>query len=789
MTVTITDTEAATGSRSIRRSGARGQARRRRVDRSARRAAAPLSLLATGLVLLTTLATVYSFCRIFPNWSYFPKMAIIAIAVHGICLVGRFRAWSLALVGAITIALTVCLVGALFLPSTMSAGLIPSRSTWDTAWQALADSWSQFRVTVTPVPVDGGFGITLAGTTAFTAFLADGFAFRAYGRAEAVIPGGLIFVITSSLGYDRLRVASAGFWLVAALAAVVVLRAAHAEGSSPWLGGGGAGRRLGGLAAAALAGGAAAALAAVVVGPALPGAGAEARVSTRQQGGSGTEVLSPLVDIQARLVNRSNVELFTVESSEPRYWRLTALEAFDGRQWRQDRSYSDADDLGGPRSGSVVQRIRIESLGGIWLPSAYLPTGVATSVAFRYNAELGSLIRARGDLFTGLEYVVASEPPTITPEQLAGSSSDDPPADDYRALPDGFPDDLRQLAANITAGATNDYEQALLLQNWFRANFTYNQNVPRGHSDRAMESFIRAKEGYCEQFAGTFGALGRALGLSTRVAVGFTPGDVDDAGIFHVRGKHAHAWPEVWFDGIGWVPFEPTPGRGDGSTTGFTGVPAGQAGGVLTDEADAAPGGDGSGNQTPTENGVPGGSVPDFGGANPISPDGLDGSAGGSATTAAPPTLAPEAGSGGSGSALGAVILGLLALAVLWVVAMPSVLRALRSGRARTPADQVLAAWDDTNVALGAAGAARRPDETPVEYAERAWRMTGCDRTGIRRLAALVTSTAYSGSEPTDEMAEEAEAIRNQAIETLRRRDGLWARLMRRVDPRYAAIS
>ena len=50
--------------------------------------------------------------------------------------------------------------------------------------------------------------------------------------------------------------------------------------------------------------------------------------------------------------------------------------------------------------------------------------------------------------------------------------------------------------------------------------------------------------------------------MASRVAVGFTPGDIDDAGVYHVRGKHAHAWPEVWFDGIGWVQFEPTPGRG-----------------------------------------------------------------------------------------------------------------------------------------------------------------------------------------------------------------------------------
>ena len=115
--------------------------------------------------------------------------------MHVVCLVGRYRQWNLAVVGLVAAVVAAALIGAMFLPDTMTAGIIPSRATWDTAWQALADSWSQFRVTVTPVPSDGGFGITLALVTALTAFLADGFAFRAFGRAEAVIPGGLLFVV------------------------------------------------------------------------------------------------------------------------------------------------------------------------------------------------------------------------------------------------------------------------------------------------------------------------------------------------------------------------------------------------------------------------------------------------------------------------------------------------------------------------------------------------------------------------------------------------------------------
>ncbi len=78
-----------------------------------------------------------------------------------------------------------------------------------------------------------------------------------------------------------------------------------------------------------------------------------------------------------------------------------------------------------------------------------------------------------------------------------------------------------------------------------------------------------ARRGYCEQFAGTYAAFARSIGLPARVAVGFTPGELTD-GVYVVRGQHAHAWPEVWFEGIGWVPFEPTPGRGAPGAQSYT---------------------------------------------------------------------------------------------------------------------------------------------------------------------------------------------------------------------------
>ena len=111
--------------------------------------------------------------------------------------------------------------------------------------------------------------------------------------------------------------------------------------------------------------------------------------------------------------------------------------------------------------------------------------------------------------------------------------------------------------------------------------------------------------------------MARYLGLPTRLAVGYTPGDLRSDGLFHVYGRHGHTWPEVWFDGIGWVPFEPTPGRGSPDAVGYTGVAPEQftgtgegTGTVQTTPATVPPRDNGDPDSSTT---VPGGGAPGAG--------------------------------------------------------------------------------------------------------------------------------------------------------------------------------
>jgi hypothetical protein len=128
-------------------------------------------------------------------------------------------------------------------------------------------------------------------------------------------------------------------------------------------------------------------------------------------------------------------------------------------------------------------------------------------------------------------------------------------------LPDDFPPQLRDLAARITVSGRTPWDRAVALQEYFTGgDFEYTLDVRIGDDTDAMVQFLETRRGFCQQFAATYAALARAAGLPSRVVVGFTPGTrATPDGDYVVRGRDAHAWVEVWFAGLGWRTFEPTP--------------------------------------------------------------------------------------------------------------------------------------------------------------------------------------------------------------------------------------
>ena len=207
------------------------------------------------------------------------------------------------------------------------------------------------------------------------------------------------------------------------------------------------------------------------------------------------------------------------------------------------------------------------------------------------------------------------------------------------------------------------------MQDWFQTQFEYSTTVQRGHSNDAMLDFLRIKTGYCEQFSGTFGAMARAVGLPTRVMVGFTQGVLRSDGLYHIAGRHAHAWDEVWFDGYGWVLFDPTPGRGAPGAEGHTGLEARQ-------EEGSGPTGGTASNDTPTPTVAPV--------SIPRDRPEFDGPTGPSIPRDTTLTTASD-----DGSASGWIVFAILLAILAWVVAMPRVVSRWSRRRHKEPAERV----------------------------------------------------------------------------------------------------
>jgi hypothetical protein len=294
--------------------------------------------------------------------------------------------------------------------------------------------------------------------------------------------------------------------------------------------------------------------------------------------------------------------------------------------------------------------------------------------------------------------------------------------------------------------------------------------VPPGHDERALERFLfETKRGYCEQFAGAYAVLARIVGLPARVGVGFTPGELGPDGAYHVRGLNAHAWPEVYLEGFGWVAFEPTPGRGVPGGEAYTGQAEQQANvqnpqqATTVPPATTAPAPPAEGEQSPSS--VPNREIE---------------SGGGSGTDEGSPIPAPL---------IWAIVIIVL-LASLWSGGVPLAKRLRRSRRraaARLPGERVMVAWDETAEALALAGARRHLAETLPEYAQRAAGATHLrpePSALLLQLAGDAAAASYAKDEPTVEVARRATQAASTIESELQDVAGPRRRLRWALDPR-----
>jgi transglutaminase-like putative cysteine protease len=440
----------------------------------------------------------------------------------------------------------------------------------------------------------------------------------------------------------------------------------------------------------------------------------------------------------------------------------------------------------------MVQEVTVSGLASIWLPAAYRPSAVEGVDGLSFSDGSGSLI-TRKDTSNGLTYKVTSVVPETSPDQLRkappsirGRSQLGQEFERYTRMGAAGTARVRQLASQLGERNATPYAKALAIQEHLRSeDFKYSLRVSPGHSGNAIDQFLFVtKIGYCEQFAGSFAVLARMMGLPTRVAVGFQPG-AERAGTFTVKDKDAHAWPEVYFEGIGWTAFEPTPPAGNPQAEQYTGVP-------YTPQESPVPG---EPQTTPTT--APPASSPTPGETTPPPPPKEE------PTPTEDPAAAKNSVWSGIVAALRraapvlAVVAGLAAL-VLGSAAFVAWERGRRRRRGGWSAEaRIHMAWEESTAALALAGVRLRPAETVAELVHRlrlpagGAALAGVERgtpanEALVRLGDAVVQTAYAGRSAGDGMADAAEVDRSVIVGACRSSLGRWARLRGDIDPRPA---
>ncbi len=300
----------------------------------------------------------------------------------------------------------------------------------------------------------------------------------------------------------------------------------------------------------------------------------------------------------------NNFVVMQVRSPLPAYWRANALDTFTGTAWVTSQAFlSRVEGTTGangyiytlpatelmPAGETVTETFQIRDVYTNYFFAGGDPQtlDLDQNVALRMNSMRS--LRVSNALGPTLDYRITAVIPRLKPADLVGLGTDYPAElDRYRTLPWGTIADLRgpdkdaEWRSKVESGApdgwewtelysfnrrvvgeaTDPYQIALLIERYLRRNYTYSLEPPTGEYFSPYAAFLfNYRTGYCQHFAGVMTLLLRYNGIPARVAVGFTTGSPDTTGTYVVSRNNAHAWVESYFPGVGWVNFDPTPGR------------------------------------------------------------------------------------------------------------------------------------------------------------------------------------------------------------------------------------
>ena len=280
--------------------------------------------------------------------------------------------------------------------------------------------------------------------------------------------------------------------------------------------------------------------------------------------------------------------VFTATSAKASYYRVAVDAEYTGTGWQAGADQNQSMPLDGATMrdsaatidyGPATSTALTFNGGKTYLP---LPYGQLTftggqpdpTTDFLLNPETRRMQTTDQARFQRLDIQV--QPKQISAAQLAAAtSSRQKVASRYLQLPRTLPKRIRTLAKRITAKATTPYEKVLAVQNYLKSDprFTYSKTDARRTPptrDYVDYFLFDSPIGYCDNFSSAMVVLCRSIGLPARWAKGFNTGTLlggsGNQKRYVIRNSNAHSWPEVYFDNLGWLPFEPTPGFSDPAT-------------------------------------------------------------------------------------------------------------------------------------------------------------------------------------------------------------------------------
>jgi transglutaminase-like putative cysteine protease len=511
------------------------------------------------------------------RWWGYAGVAVTVVTAIGLGL--RAIRTPVLLVGIAQMFALLCLLVALFTSSGV-LGVFPGPAALNELGAVLQNSIRVVRTGVPPVPAEPAVLCLVVIAIGLVAVLVDTLAVSAGTPAASGLVLLCVYAVPASLADEMLP-----WWafVLGALsfAALLAVDGAHrhqmwrnrptVQGTNGGLGGPAA--LVSGAVVIALFAGAAV----TVIGTVgqLPGGS--------NGGGAGGLGLRPFTSLRGMLDRSDNVELFRVRgmADQGRYLRAMTLPTYEASGpnagWRPEnekempRGVAANQNLPLPPGARVPNdhvKIDIEPINSadLWAPVVGVPLRLrGLPDDMRYDAPSGMVYsQETRSLPAYTEEADLTEP---SPEQLRGdgfyNASQD--IDPIYLRDEGIPQFVIDQARTLTAGKSSMYDQVKAIQAHFDPDngFTYDTQTAAGSDGSALVDFLKNKVGFCEQYASAMGILLRAVGIPSRVAMGYNIG-YQNGDYRTITTNNAHAWVEVYFPSAGWLPFDPTP-RSDGT--------------------------------------------------------------------------------------------------------------------------------------------------------------------------------------------------------------------------------